>query len=73
MRGREGMKIAKGNGRLRGKQPKLTVTQEAYCFELHDAGEYTMAEMAELFSFSRSTIYRGVERAERNKTDTITP
>ncbi len=29
MRTREGMKVAKAKGRLRGKQPKLTVRQEA--------------------------------------------
>ncbi|MGP9783390.1 recombinase family protein [Glutamicibacter sp. AOP12-B1-11] len=70
---REGMKVAQANGRLRGKQPKLTAKQEAHLLELHDAGEYTMTEMAELFSISRSTIYRGVERGQRKKTGTITP
>lgn len=72
MRTREGMKVAKANGRLRGKQPKLTVKQEAHLLELHDAGEYTMAEMAELFSISRSTIYRAVERGQRRKAGAVT-
>uniref|UniRef100_UPI0011AFFA16 helix-turn-helix domain-containing protein n=1 Tax=Arthrobacter sp. GMC3 TaxID=2058894 RepID=UPI0011AFFA16 len=66
MRTREGMKVAKANGRLRGKQPKLTVKQEAHLLELHDAGKHTMAEMAKLFSISRSTIYRAVERGQRS-------
>jgi hypothetical protein len=30
MRTREGMKITKAKGRLRGKQPKLTPRQEAH-------------------------------------------
>lgn len=73
MRTREGMKVAKANGRLRGKQPKLTVKQETHLLELHDAGKHTMTEMAELFSISRSTIYRAVERDQRKKTGTINP
>ncbi len=38
MRTREGMKVAKAKGRLRGKQPKLTVKQENHLLELHAAG-----------------------------------
>ncbi len=71
MRTHEGMKVAKANCQLRGKQPKLTARQEAHLLELHDAGEYTMTEMAELFSISRSTIYRAVERAQRRAAEPI--
>jgi DNA invertase Pin-like site-specific DNA recombinase len=39
MRTREGMKVARANGRLRGKQPKLTPKQEAVLAGLHAAGE----------------------------------
>ncbi len=38
MRTREGMKVAKAKGRLRGKQPKLTVNQARHLLELSDAG-----------------------------------
>jgi DNA invertase Pin-like site-specific DNA recombinase len=62
-RTREGMKVAKAKGRLRGKQPKLTATQEAHLVELHGAGTYTSAELAELFSVARSTVYRALQRA----------
>ena len=34
-RTREGMKVAKAKGRLRGKQPKLSPLQEAHLVELH--------------------------------------
>ena len=34
MRTREGMKVAKAKGRLRGKQPKLKPAQEAHLVEL---------------------------------------
>jgi DNA invertase Pin-like site-specific DNA recombinase len=64
-RTREGMKVAKAKGRLRGKQPKLTPAQEAHLVELHRASQYTSAELAELFSVARSTVYRALERARR--------
>jgi DNA invertase Pin-like site-specific DNA recombinase len=63
MRTREGMKVAKAKGRLRGKQPKLNPRQEAHLVALHAAGEHTSAELAELFGVARSTVYRAVERA----------
>jgi DNA invertase Pin-like site-specific DNA recombinase len=59
---REGMKIAKANGRLRGKQPKLKPNQAKHLLELHDLGTYTQAELAELFGVGRSTVYRTIER-----------
>ncbi len=59
------------NGRLRGKQPKLSVKEEAHLLELHDAGKYAMTEMAELFSISRSTIYRAVERGQRRAAEPL--
>ena len=68
-RTREGMKIAKAKGRLRGKQPKLSPRQEAHLVQLYAAGEHTMSEIAELFSVGRSTVYRALERA-RKKTGT---
>ncbi|MGG5173296.1 recombinase family protein [Pseudarthrobacter sp. J1738] len=71
MRTREGMELAKANGRLRGKQPKLSVKEEAHLLELHDAGKYAMTEMAELFSISRSTIYRAVERGQRRAAEPL--
>ncbi|MDF2708839.1 MAG: hypothetical protein K0R62_4491 [Nonomuraea muscovyensis] len=41
MRTREGMKIAKAKGRLRGGKPKLNARQEAHLVALHKAGEHT--------------------------------
>ena len=45
MRTREGMKVAKAKGRLRGKQPKLSTKQEAHLVALHQAGEHTISEL----------------------------
>jgi DNA invertase Pin-like site-specific DNA recombinase len=63
MRTREGMKVAKAKGRLRGKQPKLSPRQEAHLVALHSAGEHTISELEELFSVTRSTVYRALARA----------
>jgi DNA invertase Pin-like site-specific DNA recombinase len=69
MRTREGMKVARAKGRLRGKQPKLSPLQEAHLVSLHQQGTHTSAELAELFSVARSTVYRAIQRAvERQPT-----
>ena len=62
MRTREGMKVAKVKGRLRGKQPKLSATQEAHLVKLYRAGEHTVNELEGLFPVTRSTIYRAIAR-----------
>jgi DNA invertase Pin-like site-specific DNA recombinase len=62
LRTREGMKVAKAKGHLRGKQPKLNHRQEAHLVSLLDTGEYTTADLADLFGVARSTVYRAVER-----------
>jgi DNA invertase Pin-like site-specific DNA recombinase len=63
LRTREGMQVAKAKGRLRGKQPKLNPRQEAHLLALHDAGEHSTPELAELFNVGRSTVYRAIDRA----------
>ena len=62
LRTREGMKVAKAKGRLRGKQPKLNRRQEALMVSLVHSGEYSTLEVAELFGVGRSTVYRAIER-----------
>jgi DNA invertase Pin-like site-specific DNA recombinase len=68
MRTREGMAIARANGRLKGKAPKLSARQRAHVLGLVRAGDHTIAELAELFSVSRATIYREIARARRDPT-----
>jgi DNA invertase Pin-like site-specific DNA recombinase len=65
MRTREGMAIARANGKLKGKQPKLNARQRSHLLGLHDAGAHTISEIAELFSVSRATVYREIARARR--------
>ena len=68
MRTREGMAIARANGKLKGKPPKLSARQRVHVLHLVRAGEHTIAELAELFSVSRATIYREIARARRGST-----
>lgn len=67
-RTREGMALARAKGRLRGKAPKLSPRQEAHLVALHAAGGHTIGELEELFSVTRSTVYRALERARRRQT-----
>jgi DNA invertase Pin-like site-specific DNA recombinase len=62
MRTREGMAVARAKGRLRGKQPKLSASQRRHLLTLHQAGEHTQAELAELFNISRTTVSREIQR-----------
>src|SRR5699024_3935542 len=71
VRSREGMKVAKAKGRLRGKSPKLNPRQEAHLVQLHAAKEHTVGELAELFSVGRSTVYRALERAQRGRESVV--
>ncbi len=64
-RTKEGMRVAKAKGRLRGKQPKLSPKQEAHLVTLYNEGEHTGAELAEIFGVARATIYRAVGRGQK--------
>ena len=50
MRTREGMAIARARGKLRGKQPKLSDRQQRELCRMHATGEYSISDLAELFS-----------------------
>src|SRR5450631_2857252 len=77
LRTKEGMRVAKAKGRLRGKQPKLNPRQEAHLVVLLKSGEYTTAEIGDLFGVARSTVYRAIgreatrQRAERSDRSVI--
>ena len=62
MRTREGMAIARSKGKLRGKQPKLSDRQQRELCRMHATGEYSISDLAELFSVSRPTVYRTLNR-----------
>ncbi|WP_068313813.1 recombinase family protein [Polycladidibacter hongkongensis] len=62
LRTREGMKRAKAQGKLRGKQPKLSSMQCKELRRMYDSGDYAISDLAEMFNVSRATIYRSLER-----------
>ena len=62
MRTREGMAIAKAKGKLRGKQPKLSAKQQNELKRMHEAGDHSISDLAEIFAVSRPTVYRTLNR-----------
>ena len=62
LRTREGMRVARAKGRLRGKQPKLNLRQEAHLVALHRAGGHSVSELGDHFGVTRSTVYRAIQR-----------
>ena len=62
MRTREGMAIARAKGKLRGKKPKLSDRQQKELRRMYDSGDYSISDLAELFSVSRPTVYRTLHR-----------
>jgi DNA invertase Pin-like site-specific DNA recombinase len=56
------MALAKAKGRLRGRQPKLSTKQQAELRRMHKSGDYSITDLAEVFSISRPTIYRTLRR-----------
>jgi DNA invertase Pin-like site-specific DNA recombinase len=63
MRTREGMAVAQAKGRLRGRQPKLSAKQQAELRRMHASGDYSIADLADLFNVSRPTVYRTLQRS----------
>lgn len=59
---REGMQIARAKGRRRGEQPWLSDKQQIELGRMHGTGQYTISDLAESFSISRSTVYRTLLR-----------
>ncbi len=62
MRTREGMAVARAKGKLRGKKPKLSDRQQKELRRMHDSGDYSISDLAELFAVSRPTVYRTLHR-----------
>ncbi|MFP3967132.1 recombinase family protein [Actinomadura fulvescens] len=64
LRTREGMAIARSKGELKGKRPKLTALQQAELVRMHRTGEYTIADLTDVFSIGCATVYRVAARHE---------
>ena len=71
MRTREGMAVASARGRLKGKPPKLSASQQQHLLKLYDTEEKTVPELAELFSVSRATVYRVLVPPSQERTGRV--
>ncbi|TDD21097.1 resolvase [Actinomadura sp. KC06] len=58
LRTREGMALAKKNGKLKGKQPKLPAPARRSIRRRYAEGEVSLADLATEYSVGRSTIHR---------------
>lgn len=61
-RTKEGLAIAKANGRLTGTKPKLNERKAKKLVDDAESGKYTIAELADDYGVSRATIYRTLKR-----------
>jgi DNA invertase Pin-like site-specific DNA recombinase len=62
MRTREGMAVARAKGSCVASKPKLSARQQRELVRMADTGEFTIADLAELFTVSRATVYRTLQR-----------
>jgi DNA invertase Pin-like site-specific DNA recombinase len=69
LRTREGMAVARAKGKLRGKSPKLSDKQQQELRRMHDTGDYSISDLAEVFSVSRPTVYRTLGRQRAAASD----
>mgnify|MGYP001029976590 CR=1 FL=1 len=60
----EGLAIAREQGRLRGKPPKLNERRTAKLRQEYEAGTATVAQLAEDYGVARATVYRTIKRAK---------
>jgi len=68
MRTREGMAVARAKGKLKGRQPKLSKKQQAELARMHAGGEHSITDLADVFSISRPTVYRTINRVAAQQT-----
>ncbi|MEV6902836.1 helix-turn-helix domain-containing protein [Amycolatopsis sp. NPDC051372] len=54
----DGLAAARARGRVGGRPPALTQRQLDQAQRMYDAGEHTVAEIAETFRVGRTTLYR---------------
>ncbi len=58
MKAEEVLRLARSNGRRRGRQPRMTAKQRAEMRHMYVTGVYSVADLAEIFTVSRTTVYR---------------
>jgi DNA invertase Pin-like site-specific DNA recombinase len=58
------MAVARVKGRLKGRQPKLSTKQQTELVRMRETGDHSVTDLAHIFSISRPTVYRTLNRAE---------
>ena len=66
-RTRSGLLVARSEGRIGGRRPKLTLTQQKEIVHLIDSGQKTAADSARLFNVHPSTVARLLARNKLTK------
>ncbi|MGW5268353.1 recombinase family protein [Rhodococcus sp. NPDC003994] len=67
-RTREGVAIAKAEGRMLGRTPKLSALQRRRLLADYETGEYSTAQLMEISGLSRSAMYATLARAREERT-----
>ena len=67
-RTREGVAIAKAEGRMLGRTPKLSALQRRRLLADYETGEYSTAQLMEISGLSRSAMYATLARARQERT-----
>ena len=73
MRTREGLATARAQGKLKGRKPKLSTRQQQELKRMHATGDYSVSDLAELFSISRTTVYRTLQRQAGDTATALEP
>lgn len=60
------MAVARANRKLRDKQAKLSIKQQRELLRMYGSVEYTIADLAKVFTVSRTTVYRALKTLKRN-------
>ena len=62
--------VARAKGRLRGKQPKLSAKQQTELRRMHTTGDYSIADLAELFNIVQAGSEKPLGRRELSRQST---
>lgn len=52
---------------MKGRQPKLSIKQQNELMRMHEAGEHSITDLADVFSISRPTVYRTLNRVKAQR------
>ncbi len=67
-RTRDGLEAARARGRTGGQKPKLGPRQARLAREMYETGDLTVAQIAAEFGVTRPTIYRHLDKLDKQPT-----